>query len=197
MEYIIGSFAITGIYPFNRRTIKLPEDDKVFEVFKPCSLAEKTNLAYIPLYSPARSPHPAVISSNNYSTVSNHQYTPKKNGCSSASFASPLSYSSPLTSMCSRSEPCLLDESIFESQPLPCSSTISKFLVKPDPPSKFPTKRGKSAGRVLTSQENLHQMQEGEKEKQATALMKEERRKLREIRKSEKGKQKIKSCKYH
>ena len=54
-----------------------------------------------------------------------------------------------------------------------------------------------TVGRVLTSQENLHQMQEREKEKQATALMKEERRKLREIRKSEKGKQKIKSCKYH
>ena len=66
----------------------------------------------------------------------------------------------------------ILPESIFESQPLPCSSTISKFLVKPDPPSKFPTKRGKSAGRVLTSQENLHQMQEREKEKQATALIK-------------------------
>ena len=202
MENVIGSFAATGIYPFNRNAIELPEDDKSFEVFKPCSLPERTNLAYIPLYSPARPHHPTELSfsrdltrTSYTSTPSSYLYKPRKDDDFSPTFSSPLSFSSPLTGVHSKSEPSLLDESIFKPQPLPCATTISKFLVRPDPPSKIPTKRGKSAGKVLTSLENLHQIQEREKEKQAAALMKEERKRLREIRKIEKSKENKKTCK--
>ena len=45
--------------------------------------------------------------------------------------------------------------------------------------------------------ENIRQMQEHGKEKQATALMEEVRKKQREIRENEKEKQKIRSCNYH
>ena len=72
---------------------------------------------------------------------------------------------------------------------------ISKFLIRHDPPSSLPTKRGKSAGKVLTSLENIQQMQEWEKEKQAAALMKEERKRIREKRRIEKITDKSKTCK--
>ena len=48
------------------------------------------------------------------------------------------------------------------------------------PTKSNPTKRGKSAGRVLTSLENLQLIQEREKEKQEKAVQKEERKRLRE-----------------
>ena len=66
------------------------------------------------------------------------------------------------------------------SVPPPCASTISKFLKVPTHPNQMPTKHGKSAGRVLTSLENLQLIQEREKQKQEKALQKEERKRLRE-----------------
>ena len=75
-------------------------------------------------------------------------------------------------------------------------TTISKFLVRPDPPSTLSTKRGKSAGKVLTSLENIQQMQEREKEKQAAAIKKEERKKIRERKKIEKLEHKTEPCKW-
>ena len=78
------------------------------------------------------------------------------------------------------SEPNLLDQSLFETQydnptpsiPLPGATIISKFLALPKPPNQIPTKRGKSAGRVLTSLENLQMLQRKEKLKQEEALKK-------------------------
>lgn len=184
MTNIINSFEATGICPFSRHAIQLPEDDHNFSVFKPCNLPEKTNLAYIPLYSPARATGHANlsrVSSKSWQPIRckipSHS-TPGKKRSISPSFSSPVSFTSPLA--CSRSEPSLLDDSIFAPQPLPCSTTISKFLIRPVPPSSLPTKRGKSAGKVLTSLENIKQMQERQKEKQAAALMKEERKRIRE-----------------
>ena len=52
---IISSFRATGICPFDRSAIKLPETEQVFSTFNPMSLAQKTGLAYIPLYSPVQS----------------------------------------------------------------------------------------------------------------------------------------------
>ena len=196
MTNIVNSFQATGICPFNRHTIQLPEDDLNFSVFKPCNLPEKTNLAYIPLYSPARPTSHANLSKAYLEHTSRHRVpihsTPGRKRCLSPSFSSPVSFTSALA--CSRSEPDLLDESMFAPQPLPCATTISKFLIRPDPPSSLPTKRGKSAGKVLTSLENIKQMQQREKEKQAAALMKEERKRIREEKRIEKITRKNKKC---
>jgi hypothetical protein len=70
--------------------------------------------------------------------------------------------------------------------PLPGATAISKFLVLPKPPNQIPTKRGKSAGRVLTSLENLQMLQQREKLKQEEALKKEERKRLRQEKENKK-----------
>ena len=45
---IMSAFRTTGVYPYNRQAVFLPEK----QVFDPKSLASSTGLAYIPLYSP-------------------------------------------------------------------------------------------------------------------------------------------------
>ena len=54
MPNIINSFKATGVCPLNRMAVHtLDEED--FSASKPSTLPEKCRLAYIPLYSPARS----------------------------------------------------------------------------------------------------------------------------------------------
>ena len=54
LKNVIASFAVTGIYPFNRSAIKLPEED--YKEFRPEKLCKDTGIAYIPLYSPISHP---------------------------------------------------------------------------------------------------------------------------------------------
>jgi len=55
MPNIISSFKVTGVCPFDRSVIQAPGmKGKEFSSFKPESLAQRSGLAYIPLYSPAR-----------------------------------------------------------------------------------------------------------------------------------------------
>ena len=81
MPDITNSFKATGVCPLNRMAIRLPEEDG-FSSFKPSSLTEKTGLAYIPLYSPARprvthssGTHEAVTTTKSHLHIP-HQYTP-------------------------------------------------------------------------------------------------------------------------
>ena len=58
---IIASFKATGICPLDRSALiqKPPSNvDKPFTSFKPENLAQRTGIAHIPLYSPARSSSP-------------------------------------------------------------------------------------------------------------------------------------------
>lgn len=187
-ENIINSFKATGICPFNRGAVHLSSDDDEFSSFKPNNLAERTGLAYIPLYSPARR-HVAPASNDHIGQATSRRFPHQ-------------SHSTPMNKLdCSRShatllsvsEPNLLDQSLFETYdnptsriPLPGATTISKFLVLPKPPNQIPTKRGKSAGRVLTSLENLQMLQQKEKLKQEEALKKEERKRMRQEKASKK-----------
>ena len=189
---MINSFKATGVCPLDRMAIHLPSDEDGFSSFKPTSLAEKTGLAYIPLYSPAR-PRSARSSKSREALTTTmrqmetpRQYTPASCG-HSPSFMSPLSYSEP--NLCDQSFTSCISPTT--SIPLPCASTISKFLEIPRHPSQIPTKHGKSAGRVLTSLENLQLIQEREKQKQEKVLQKEERKRLRE----EKAKKKLEDAK--
>ena len=182
MQNIISSYKVTGICPFNHGAVHLSSDDEFS--FKP-NLAEKTGLAYITLYSPAHACRPVPPSSDDIGQASSRL---------------PQSHSTPANKLdCTRSrmsfsEPNLLDQSLFEtydnppsSVPLPGATTISKFLVLPKPPNQIPTKRGKSAGWVLTSLENLQMLQQKENLKQEV-LRKEEREK------NETGEKKQKAC---
>ena len=49
-----GGFKVTGVYPVDRNAVQIPGQKPAF---KPESLAEKSGLAYIPLYSPVPSHH--------------------------------------------------------------------------------------------------------------------------------------------
>ena len=49
---VTASFRVTGIYPFDRSAITLPEDEG-YKEFKPEDLCRKMGLAHIPLYSPS------------------------------------------------------------------------------------------------------------------------------------------------
>ena len=50
MSNVLRGFRVTGVYPVNRNVVKIPAEPS-----KP-SLSESTGIAYIPLYSPARTP---------------------------------------------------------------------------------------------------------------------------------------------
>ena len=58
IKTIVSSFKVTGVFPFNRPVIAThfldkKESEENFSLFKPDILAQKTGLAYIPLYSPS------------------------------------------------------------------------------------------------------------------------------------------------
>jgi len=54
VKNITSGFKVTGIYPVDRNAVQIPGHKPTF---RPESLAEKSGLAYIPLYSPAPSRH--------------------------------------------------------------------------------------------------------------------------------------------
>ena len=73
------------------------------------------------------------------------------------------------------------------------ATSISNFLVPNIPPNELPTKHTSSAGKVLTSMENLQLIEERQKKKQEEAQKKEERKRKREERARLKQEQKIES----
>ena len=83
------------------------------------------------------------------------------------------------SSLCDLSFDYTADESKC-SMPLRKATSLSDFLVTPTPPSRLITKRPKSCGRVLTSSENIRQLEEKEEKKRTALKEKGERRKLRE-----------------
>ena len=176
MTNIISSFRVTGVCPFNRSVIKIyteNDDENDFTSFRRNDLAQRTGLAYVPLYTPTRgqsSPVQGVQKS-----ISSTPYY--EESC----IVSPLHEGSFLDS--SSFEPSRMDVSVpnprkpardlrATSVPVQMESSISKFLIPPIPPSKMPTKRGKAAGTVLTSKECLIQIQERERKKQENCCRK-------------------------
>ena len=164
---IIASFKATGIYPFNRSAIN-SKDDK-FSSFHPENLAERTGLAYVPLYSPSRCTRPL-------SELSSISSTPRS--------------LSPTLSSLSNSEK---ETAVPARVSLRHATSISNFLVPNIPPNELPTKHTKSAGKILTSMENLQLIEERQKKKQEEAQKKEERKRKREERARLKQEQKIAS----
>ena len=176
---IVASFRTTGICPFNR-SITVPGDCKEFASFKPESLAEKSGLAYIPLYSPARS------SLKNLSPSGSYHSSPLLTGRLSRSYSDPY-----------LNQDFSFDESFYDSfevhvspfgspsnVPLRNATSTSKHLIPLVPLNKEPTKREKSHGKVLTSREMIEMMDKKAKEKATQLQQKELRKKAREEKKA-------------
>ena len=182
---IISSFKNTGVCPFDRHAFEVAatEKSKKYASFKPQNLAEKTGLAYIPLYSPSRKDREQVLPMTS---------TPCNSLQSHASFSD-----SEIGSGCEKKRYSRHLQRSFHntelSVPLRSSTAVSKFLVHPPNPNQISTKHTKSSGCVLTSQENLALLAQKERNKLQEALKKEERRKEREERKQERVQQKLKS----
>jgi len=180
---IIASFKATGICPLDRSVVRVPGmEEEVYTSFKPESLVQRTGLAYIPLYSPSKTPHsshaneaPACMT-----PLQPLQHNPTIQALPAgynAQEESPLEYSSSESPSPFEQS---VDNSLQGSVPLRRATSVSNFLIPPLPPSKMPTKHGKSSGTVLTSIENIHMINEKEREKKEKAQMKEERRLERE-----------------
>ena len=155
---IIASFKVTGIYPFDRLAIKLPEEaarSSAYIDFKPESLCKNTGLAYIPFYSP-----------RSHSVVKK----PVVKDDSSVS--------------CSSSDEKMESDGVVYVKP--SSSTISRFLNSPVPLSKNPTKQIKPAGGVITSADYIREMERRSALKQEKEEEKKRRKEERE-KKKERG----------
>ena len=149
---IFAGFQATGVYPFDRCRIqvKVPEDKR--PKFQPESLAERTGLVYIPLYSPLQR-------SGSELSDSRSDHSPLQRSLSMGN----ISNYSPVTPVIR----------------LKKATSVSRFLNTPLAPSKIPTKSVKSCGKVLTSLENLQILEEKEKAKAEELKKKEERKALR------------------
>lgn len=104
---IISSFKACGVCPFDRAAIKLPETKEVFSSFVPEKLAERTGLAYIPLYSPAQTHSHSRVGHNTLAATFNGSLPSKPT--------------------------CLPDSPVL---PLRNTTSISKFLIPPLLPRK-------------------------------------------------------------
>ena len=77
------------------------------------------------------------------------------------------------------------------------ATSISKFLTKPQPPCMLPTKNEKSAGLVLTSEENLRLLKKKQQAKVEKAREKEEKRQMKKEKANNKAlKMQLKSKSY-
>lgn len=161
---ISAGFKVCGVFPFNRDVVldKLPKEE--FTSFNPESVAQSSGLAYIPLYSPA----PSRKSTRAELTKPQDKVTA----------VAQLDYSS--CGDTSASSDIELGDSCLLLAPVQPVRALSKFLRTPVPPSKHPTKNGKSCGKVLTSLEDMQIMEAREAAKQEKARLKEERKKARE-----------------
>ena len=156
---IVSGFKATGICPFDRNVITFPSEEESFSKFKPESLVERTGISYIPLYSPAPARTKSIVKEPAVSRESSFTKSVPTN---------PATYNSsiPTTS----------------SVPLPCNTTISKFLPEQTNCNKLPTKHGKSAGTVLTDWEYRKVLEEKERLKKEKLEEKQKKKEEREER---------------
>ena len=188
MNNIIDGFKVTGVCPFDRSVVKRHltglEDENITS-FRRDTLAQRTGLAYIPLYStPTRSKSVSISCTDQTAMKTNNSSTPYQ----SQSFLSSSVLHNDTCHDNSSYEPSgseALKQSLLNvpskdfqaaSVPFPTTTTLDKFLHLPVPPNKMPTKHGKSSGKVLTSQQNLLMIQEREEKKKEEAQLKAERK---------------------
>lgn len=165
MKNIQSSFRVTGICPFSRSLVENymsdTEEDN-FSIFRPDLLAKKSGLKYLPLYSPCKTKPcmPSVVHTDD-SDIEEFD-------------------------VCSDGR--LKDRWFKESSVPPSndSSSISKFLIPPTLPRKLPTKKKKSSGLVLTSEDHIKLMKEKEGKKLEDAKRKAEKKEIKKSKTTKK-----------
>ena len=143
---IISSFKATGVCPFNRLAVKLPgmEEKEEFSSFQPESHAQRTGLAYIPLYSPSNthcSSHASLTRAAASRTPlrSLHQ-SPTSFSCSESHFLEKSLLGTSLSESCYSPNEQPVDNYYHSSVPLRKATGVSNLLIPPLPLSKAPTK---------------------------------------------------------
>ena len=188
---IISGFRTTGIYPFNRQVFSPPGDEM--------SLTKENGLAFIPLYSPASrrttwlrgkdEAHCLQVeldcANDGPDLVEDELDFPEAEISKfEKRYAEgyDLTHDTRYNLWLSRFHP---DSPVSQKvwlQPLQTTS-VSKFLQYPSPPSKIPVFTPKPCGKVLTSTENLALIREKELAKEERKRAKEENKRAREAKK--------------
>ena len=171
---IRAGFSATGVYPFNPRKVQDQICKENPSAFHPESLPHRTGLAYIPLYSPVcdkrskYSPYyeqsTTTLSDVNASFKSFYDYNNE---------LEPSTAISPSNRSLSLGDINHFNEVSLTIMPLRKASSISQFLSTPKP---LPMKCQKTAGKVLTSIENIEAIKEKERIKQEKIDEKEKRK---------------------
>ena len=166
VKNITSGFKVTGIYPVDRCAVQVPGQKPSF---RPESLAEKSGLAYVPLYSPAPTRHSQKAKMSTFEASGLSGLSDSLNSYSDISPNTSLlqrSLSENNISIHSSSEASLLSRPSY-------SSSISSLLNTPIAPAKLPTKNVKPCGQVLTFTDLMEKMEEAEKLKADKAKEKE------------------------
>ena len=178
---ILAGFHTTGIYPPDRNAIKLPGESVP-------SLALKTGIAYIPLYTPAkrRVSHPGIRNVTfTEEEEDDFRLCYEEGGhynFGSRRYQQWLKVNHPTS-------PC--DSPVSVYKPMEKHSSIRPLLNSPTIPQRSRVTNRNGSVRVLTSAENLKRIDEKEKEKQRKIHEKEERarsRKAKQLQKSSRQK---------
>ena len=171
IKNVVAGFRVTGVCPFDRKAIKIPEE---CTSFKPESLPQSTGLAYIPLYSPAHTrTHPKIACRDDHGDCS----LTLQDTFQAEMDSSDLENSMNVHVGSSDSDDSFDTCSLLQLQD---SKSLSQLLRTPTAPCKLPATHQKSHGKVLTSIENMRLMEAREHEKEEKKRVKEERRKVRE-----------------
>ena len=193
MKNVLSGFQVTGICPFDRSKA-MPEPTPSPTSFKPGNLAERTGLAFIPLYSPK--PRAGGSSSVQAKVVSPQlgsgaNITPaylRPKSSISPSHLSPEANVTP-AQLCPEFESNItssqLSPEVNVLVPQRYSTTISKHLVLPPPPCNIGSKREKSAGSVLTSKQNMMMLEAKQKKKAEKEQQQQERKQQQQKRKQQ------------
>ena len=194
MTNIIAGFRVTGIYPLNRQAV----DGRRKSVCE--SLAERTGLEYIPLYSPSHhrrhvvqpevtfNPEEMALFQTRYEE--GYDLNDERYQCWLKMYHPEVRYTSNQdedNTHSYTSEPSLSDAHPSTSTPIPCnvfprSSFLSKVLTDQAPLIKYPNKtpNPSSGARVLTSSDNLERITEKERKKEEAATEKQRRKEERQ-----------------
>ena len=178
---ITAAFRTTGVYPFNRRAVKLADDTPQLSPF----LCEETGLAFIPLYSPARRKRNVDFTEEEVSRFA-RRYEEGYNITTDHRYNLWLREHEGVFKEDSSGVPSnllLADGSSRES-------VLKKITQLPKPPPIRSQKSEHKCGRVLTSVENRRAIEEKEKVKQQKLKEKERRNEERLRKRAEKEKKK-------
>lgn len=180
---ITGGFRVTGVYPVDRNALSPPQQESE-------ALSRATGLSFIPLYSPSQRPlspvnldsslidSPAAIHDYSFTeeeiTLFERRYENGYDVVGDDRYRQWLCKSHPDTTL---------------SMPF-MSTSVQKYLRCPPLPSRIPSQKPKSCGRVLTSAENMKIIEEKEKlkkEKEKAKMEREEARRKKAFLKSLRG----------